>query len=426
MEVESQVSRVALAFGIGLLMGLERGWSTRDATAGTRAAGVRTFAISGLLGGLVGALARGSAGGVTLEGSIFLGAAFIAFAAVIALFGREENRAAGRYSATSTIAALLTFILGAYAAIGDVRIAAGAAVAAAAVLIFREGLHGWVARITRVEFESALLLLAMTFIALPIVPNGSVGPLGGVNLREVWIIAIALAAVSFAGYVAVKLLGERRGVLVAAAAGGLVSSTAVAFSNARRAAAGEGSARVLAAGTALATAVSFARVTAIAGVLSPALLMLVAPALLVSAAVAAGFALISVNSRAARDAGEGRVQFRNPFGFWAVLGMAVTMGVLILVGRFVNAKFGAAGAVAGAVAMGLFDVDAMTVSMARLMPGGPNLHVVAYALLAGVASNTVSKVAISAVIGRGWFAIQIAALAVGCLLSGWLALLVTV
>src|SRR6185369_10997955 len=105
-------------------MGLERGWSTRHATAGTRAAGVRTFAISGLLGGLVGALARGSSGGVTLEGSIFLGAAFIAFAAVIALFGREENRAAGRYSATSTIAALLTFILGAYAAIGDVRIAA--------------------------------------------------------------------------------------------------------------------------------------------------------------------------------------------------------------------------------------------------------------------------------------------------------------
>ena len=425
MEFESQVSRVALAFGIGLLIGLERGWSTRKARSGSRTAGVRTFALSGLMGGLSGALARSPTGMLALEGGIFLGAAFLAFAAVIAMFGREENRAAGRYSATTTIAALLTFILGAYAAIGDVRVAAGSAVAAAAVLIFREGLHEWVARITRVEFESALLLLAMTFIALPIVPNGSVGPLGGVNLREVWIIAIALASVSFVGYAAVKLLGERRGVLAAAAAGGLVSSTAVAFANARRAVAGEGSPRVLVAGTALATAVSFVRVTAIAGVLNPSLVVLVAPALLVGAAVAAGIALFSVYVRAARSADETQAQFSNPFGFWSVLGMAATIGVLILVGRFINARFGTAGAIAGAVAMGLFDVDAMAVSMARLMPAGPNLHVGAYALLAGVASNTLSKVVISAVIGRGWFALQIAALAAGCLLVGWLAFLVT-
>src|SRR5215468_7597065 len=127
-----QLSRVALAFGVGLLIGLERGWSTRDARSGSRAAGVRTFAISGLMGGLVGALARGPTGTLTLEGGIFLGVAFATFAAVIAMFGREENRAAGRYSATTAMAALLTFVLGAYAAIGDVRIAAASAVAAAA------------------------------------------------------------------------------------------------------------------------------------------------------------------------------------------------------------------------------------------------------------------------------------------------------
>src|SRR5262245_33792506 len=109
MDFESQVSHIALAFGIGLLIGLERGWSTREARAGSRAAGVRTFAISGLLGGLLGALAGGQAGVLTLEGGILLGAGFMAFAAVIAMFGREENRAAGRFSATTTVAALLTF-----------------------------------------------------------------------------------------------------------------------------------------------------------------------------------------------------------------------------------------------------------------------------------------------------------------------------
>ncbi|MEP7242100.1 MAG: DUF4010 domain-containing protein [Gammaproteobacteria bacterium] len=422
MDLEGLLSRVALAFGIGLLIGLERGWRTREALPGSRAAGLRTFAISGLLGGLVGALAQGANGTLGISGSILLGLAFLAFAVVITMFSRDENRASGTSSATTAIAALLTFILGAYALVGDVRVAAASAVTAVAVLVFREGLHGWVASITRVEFESALVLLAMTFIALPIVPDRSVGPFGGVNLREVWVIAVAIASISFAGYIAVKHLGERRGALVAAAAGGLVSSTAVALANARRAAAGEGSARTLAAGTALATAVSFVRVAAIVGALKPSLLMWVGPSLLVGALVAAGFALVSLLS--ARGDPQSPVPFRNPFGFWPVIGIAASMGALIVVGRVINERFGATGAIAGAATMGLFDVDAMTVSMVRLESELAS-RAASFAILAGVASNTLSKVALSAVIGRGRFAVEIAAVALGCIIAGWIALVIT-
>ena len=56
-DVETLLSRAALACGIGLLIGLERGWRTRDATPGSRTAGVRTFAIAGVLGGITGLLA---------------------------------------------------------------------------------------------------------------------------------------------------------------------------------------------------------------------------------------------------------------------------------------------------------------------------------------------------------------------------------
>ncbi|MBS0416091.1 MAG: MgtC/SapB family protein [Proteobacteria bacterium] len=424
MSFDNQLSRVALALGMGLLIGLERGWSTREAQSGSRAAGVRTFAICGLLGGLLGALASAPSHALTLEGGVFLGIAFLAFAAVITLFGLEENKATGRYSATTTIAALLTFVLGAYAAIGDVRIAAAAAVAAAALLIFRQGLHEWVKRITRLEFESALLLLAMTFIALPVVPPGPIGPFGGVNPREVWIIAIALASVSFVGYVAVKVLGEHRGILIAAAAGGLVSSTAVAFDNAKRSASDQGSPRVLAAGTSLATAVSFVRVAAITGVLNPSLALLVAPALLAGVVLNVGFALVSVYGRA-RSPGEPAAQFRNPFSFWSVLGMAATMGLLILGGRAINTWYGSTGAIAGAAAMGIVDVDAMTVSMARLMPE-LGARTGTYALLAGVASNLLAKVVISALFGRRRLALRLALPALGSLIAGWLALLMTV
>ena len=133
----------------------------------------------------------------------------------------------------------------------------------------------------------------MTFIALPIIPDHPIGPFGGVNLREVWIIAIVLAGASFVGYVAVKYFGVTHGVLIGGAAGGLASSTAVTITNARRAAAREGSARLLAAGVAIASAVMFIRVCAIVTVVNARLFALLAPPLLAAATIAVSYALIT-------------------------------------------------------------------------------------------------------------------------------------
>jgi len=198
MDIQELISRLAVALGIGLLIGLERGWRRRQVSPGGRAAGIRTFAISGLLGGVIAALAQpllsqASGGAASAAGSIVLGFGFAAYAAVITVFTRDENRAAGAFSATTAIAGMLTFALGAYALFGDLRIAVGAAIAAAGVLAFREELHGWVEKITWPELQSGLVLLAMTFLGLPIMPNNPIGPFGGVNPREVWIIAIVLA-----------------------------------------------------------------------------------------------------------------------------------------------------------------------------------------------------------------------------------------
>jgi uncharacterized membrane protein (DUF4010 family) len=203
MDLQDLISRLAVALGIGLLVGVERGWQRREARPGSRVAGIRTFALSGLLGGLAAALAQ-SLGGGSLLAVLVLGFVFAGHAIVFAVFSRDENRALGAFSATTAIAGMLTFILGAYAVLGDMRVAAGAAVAAVVLLALREELHDWVEKITWPELRSALVLLAMTFIALPILPDDPIGPFGGVNPREVWIIAIVLAGVSFLGYAAVK------------------------------------------------------------------------------------------------------------------------------------------------------------------------------------------------------------------------------
>src|SRR5262249_31955877 len=118
MDIEDLLSRFAVALGLGLLIGLERGWRTRGAEAGSRAAGSRTFAMGGRLGGVLGGLARAVGGTAGPNAGLVLGLGFAAYAAVITIFCREENRQTGSFSATTAIAAMLTFALGAYALIG--------------------------------------------------------------------------------------------------------------------------------------------------------------------------------------------------------------------------------------------------------------------------------------------------------------------
>lgn len=422
MDIDQLLSRLAVALGIGLLIGLERGWKTREVAAGRRAAGVRTFALCGLLGGMVAAL--GVAIGTVLSQALVLGFGFTVFAAVFAVFERDADRAAGSYSATTVVAALLTFVLGAYAVAGDMRVAAAAAVVATGILAARENIHGLVARITWPELRSALVLLAMTFVVLPVLPDVSVGPYGGVNPREVWLIAIVLAGVSFLGYGAVKMFGAERGVLLAAVAGGLVSSTAVTVTNARRAGAGEGAPLLLAAGVATASAISFLRVIAIVAVLQPSLLWLVAPPLVAATAVAAAYAIVSVHWRG-RDrqrGGSPPADFKNPFSLLPVVGFAVFLGVVILLGRVIGEQFGAGGAAIGAAAVGLADVDSVTIAMTRLVPQPLDQLGATYAIVAAVASNMLSKLAIAAVIGRGRFAREVAAMTVACWVAGALGL----
>jgi uncharacterized membrane protein (DUF4010 family) len=417
MDAHDLISRFGVALGIGLLIGLERGWRRREAASGSRAAGIRTFAITSLLGGTFGAIATSLGGAGGAAGGIVLSLGFAAYAAVITAFSRDENRASGSHSATTAIAGMLTFALGAYALLGDTRIAAGGAVAAAALLAFREPLHGWVENIAWLELRSGLVLLTMTFIALPIVPNEPIGPFGGVNPRDVWIIAIVLASVSFIGYAAVKYFGARRGLLLAAAAGGLVSSTAVTIANARRAA-NEGAPALLAAGVAVATAISLLRVLAIVAALKPSLLALIAPSLLAASVCAIGFALTSAFWRAADSHGEQTVKFRNPFEFWSVIGFALFLAAIIVLGRVVGEAFGPTGAVVGAIVVGFADVDSVAVSIAHLTPQTLGAEHAAFAILAAVASNTASKVAMGAVLGRGRFALGITVLALGCFLAG--------
>jgi uncharacterized membrane protein (DUF4010 family) len=118
-------------------------------------------------------------------------------------------------------------------------------------------------------------------------------------------------------------------------------------------------------------------------------------------------------------------RFRNPFDFWSVVGFALFLGAVIVVGQGLGEWFGATGATIGAAIVGLADVDAVSVAMARLAPQTLTPRDAALAIIAAVASDTVSKIAIGAVIGRGRFAVEVSLMGVSCIVVGAAALWLT-
>ncbi|WP_159650717.1 MgtC/SapB family protein, partial [Bosea sp. 125] len=230
--MESLIAKLGLALAIGLLVGLERGWRERDAPDGARTAGIRTYAITGLLGGLTASLA------LSLEAPSLLIAGLFAFTAVFAWYKSREALHDADFSVTGVVAGMSVFMLGALAVTGDQRAAAAGGTALAVILASRDLLHGLVKRISWVELRAALVLAVMTAIILPLLPAQAVDPWGGFNPRQVWIFTVLTAAISYLGYIAVRVLGATRGVLVGGLAGAVVSSTAVTLALARTAAAG--------------------------------------------------------------------------------------------------------------------------------------------------------------------------------------------
>ncbi|MEO8684764.1 MAG: DUF4010 domain-containing protein [Devosia sp.] len=409
MEQTEILSRLGVSLAIGLLVGLERGWRQRSEEDHQRAAGFRTFALSGLLGGVAGLVSLST-------GGIVLGLIFVAYAAVFAAFHWLEATSDHDVSATSVIAGLLTFLLGALAVLGDIGVAAASAVAMAALLAFKEQLHRWVANLTWAEIRSVLILLAMTFLLLPLLPDRTIDPLGAVNPREIWLLTILIAAVSFVGYVAVKVFGHRMGILLAAAAGGLASSTATTLALARMSRGRPESVRLLAAGIALAGVVMMARVAGVTLLLNAALAsQIIGPIAAAGTVLALSALFLTLGHREQTDS---LPATENPLAIGTAIKLgAVVVAVMLAVG-YLRSTLGSVGVLLVAGVSGIADADALTISMARLGGNGLDLQTAAQAIMIGVAVNTVTKAVMAVSIGGRNLGLMVGAASLTALAAG--------
>ena len=385
------LSRLTVALAIGLLVGLERGWQTRDAEDNRRAAGFRTFALSGLLGGVTGLIALKTSAAV-------IGWVFLGYMGAFAAFHWLEARSEGSASVTSVVAGMLTFLLGTMAVVGDLQLAIACAVGMTVLLALREPLHRWINSLSWQEIRAVLTLLAMSFLLLPLLPNRPIDPWSAINPHRIWLFAIMIATISFAGYVAVKALGNRLGVFMAAGAGGLASSTATTLALARLAREHPSSSGLLSAGILVASGVMMLRTGAIALALNGALFSPLIPALLTAAAVLGIGAAVLWFRSVQQETPD--LQIANPLEIGTAIKLAALLAAVMLAAELVRRIFGGIGVLVVAALSGVADVDAVTISMARMAGGDVDPNTAAHAIMIAIAVNTVSKTIVAGSVGN--------------------------
>ncbi|HSS12917.1 MAG TPA: DUF4010 domain-containing protein [Rhizomicrobium sp.] len=391
------LQRAGLATAIGLLIGIERGWQARQAKDGERVAGIRTFTLIGGLGGICG----------LLPGAVTLGLCLAGFAIPFGFFEWRRAREAASFSATGFIAGLLTFALGAYAIRGSMMVAAAGGVVVAAILAERRVMHSFLKQLKWTELRAALVLLTMTVVLLPALPNRTVDPWNALNPHQIWLMTVLVGAVSYAGYIAVRIAGERRGLLFAAIAGGIATSTTVTWTFARLVKANPAALPEVMAAILAAWIVSLLRMTAIAVAVAPNLLVpLFAP---VGAASLVLLIPAALAFRAAGKAGAQGLALQDPFELPLMLRFTVLLAAIMLLSKFFSS--GQSGLFALGGVSGLLDVDPITLSMARLAGTGISRSVAVSTILIAATANGLSKSVLALVFGGSRLGLALSALA---------------
>jgi len=408
---------LAAAFLIGTLVGIEREKS-KGRSGNVGIGGLRTFVLFEFTGALAGWLAELHGSALVLAAAI-LGVAALTIAGYV-IQARSRPQAVGL---TTEAAAVSVCLLGAACTAGHRELALAGAIAVSGFLAYKEPLHQLVARLAPDDISAGLKLLAATFIVLPLLPDEAIDPWGALVPRSLWLLVILIAGLSLVGYVATRLLGTERGTAITGLSGGLVSSTAVTLTFARRSREEKGAQDgALAAGTFLAWAVMFVRVVVLAALVHPPLAR---PMLLpfgAMAAVTTGAALWSLSrARAEARAPGPQVRLRNPFSLVAAIQFSLVFAAVLVLMTLMQQYFPAGGTYALAALAGTSDVDAITLSMATLARSGDTAPGLASgAIVVAVLSNTLVKCGLSASLGapglrRSALLLTLALLAVGLL-----------
>ncbi len=383
------VAGLVAALAIGLLIGLERGWHDREIPDGGRVAGLRTFALTGLLGGVLGHL-QPDFGPWPLLGAL------IGISLLLAVFYARAAKMSGNLSATTAIALLLTLLLGVFAAHRDITMALAMSVIVAVLLSMKPTLHGWLHLIEYRELTASLQLLVLSLVILPYLPNRGMGPYAALNPYQLWLAVILIAFLSLAGHLVMRITGAQRGILWTGLLGGLASSTAITVALARYARQQPQLAEAVVASALAACGVMFFRMTFLLVVIQPALAASFVAVLLTTGAVLLALAFRRWRKATATSTGLNAIEAMPPFDLMTALIFTTFLAVTGILVPAAQQWLGNSGIYAVSMISGLADVDAIVISVARSYSDqGLSATTVLVALALATSANLLTKVGIA-------------------------------
>lgn len=374
--------QLALAGLTGLAVGIEREWSGHASGPQARFGGVRTFLLLGLIGGIGGMLAA--------EGWVAVGAALIGGAALLAVLAYVvASQQTGDRDGTTEAAALLVLATGGLCGLGYAALGSGVAAISVLALAEKGRIQALVARIGEQELRAALRFAVLAIVVLPLLPVGPFGPYSAIRPRELWTIVLLFSGLNFLGYLARRAVGPERGYGVTGLLGGLVSSTAVALTFAKKSREVPAYPGSLGLGVVAACTVLIPRVLGITLVLSPPVAGELAPYLVPPLLVGAAFVAWAVVRSRVGSASQSTFD-SSPLRLVSAIKMAVAFQVVLLLMPAIQHIWGGAGVLGSAAVLGLTDMDALTYSMSRLGSTGA-ARLAARAIAVGIVANTVLK-----------------------------------
>ncbi len=380
-----------ISIGIGFLIGLERQFSKEVKEKEDQFAGLRTFTMISLMGFLSGFLSEKF--GPWLFAISFGGLFIFVIVSYI-----HSARVEGSHGGTSEVTSIITFLLGALVFQRYFLLALIIMVVILVLLVFKPTLHGFVKKLQREELHAIILFVIMSALVIPFLPDKNFGPYNLWNLKEIWKMVVLVSGTSLVGYMIAKILGNK-GTIWAGLIGGLVSSTSVALAFSRRSKLGaDNAAFFYAVGIIAACTVMFPRILFEVYIVNPALaLRFWIPAVIIMlAGIAASFLLFK---RSKGKADNEELPLKNPLDLKTAIQFALLFAGIQWLVQFCNERFGDNGTYLAGAISGITDVDAITLSMAKMSIGNEQSNLYINTILIAALANTLVKFLIVMIIG---------------------------
>ncbi|RJX71934.1 MgtC/SapB family protein [Vibrio sinensis] len=399
-----------VALLLGAIVGTQRGWVMRHNADGSRVAGIRTFSLVGLLGGLVGVLAKHYS-------PLLIGFALIALVVLACIAFVIQQKQSEDISITGVVSLIVTYVLGCLAVTGEAVLAASAAVITALVLDNKKELHHALQKLQEYELDAALRLLLISIVLLPLLPNQAYGPWQALNPYEIWWMVVLIASISFVGYFAIKIGGAKRGILFTSVFAGLSSSTALTLQFSHLSREHPSMSPLLASGILLSCGTMFPRLLIVLSVLNSNLVLLLWPIVLIM--------MLVLYIPAWWIWRQSHVEFvdkpnkqNNPLALKSALFFGGILALIMLASHALSDWFGSTGILLLSALSGITDVDAISLALGRQSTQGLSVTTAALGIFIAASMNTIVKMGMVLSIGDKQLSYKVGPVMLGCVAAG--------